>query len=126
MSVALLAGGLVATATAAVHLLAGRRDTVGPLLSSHLADEPTRTLHGCWHIVTVLLVGSAVTLLCLAAAPGAPGAQALGRSIAVLHLASGVLFVAEAFAAGGPRRLLQLPQWAFLLSIGGLSWAGSA
>ena len=126
MSEALLAGGLLATATAAVHLVAGHRDIVSPLLSSPLADEPKRTLHGCWHLVTILLVGSAVALLGLAADPGASGAQALGRFIAVLHLAGGLLFIAEAWSAGGPGRLLQLPQWTLLLPIGALSWAGSA
>ena len=126
MSEAFLAGGLLATATAAVHLVAGHRDIVRPLLASPLADEPRRTLHGCWHIVTVLLVVSAVALLRLAADPGAPGAQALGGFIAVLHLASGALFIAAALAAPGPRRLLQLPQWTLLLPIGALSWVGSA
>lgn len=126
MSEAFLAGGLLATATAAVHLVAGQRDIVRPLLSSPLAEEPRRTLHGCWHIVTILLVGSAVALLRLAADPGAPGAHALGRFIAVLHLTSGLLFIAEALAARGPRRLLRLPQWTLLLPIGALSWAGTA
>jgi len=126
MSEAFLAGGVLAAATAAVHLVAGHRDIVSPLLSAPLADEPRRTLHGCWHIVTILLVGSAVALLRLAADPGVSGAQELGMFIAALHLASGLLFVAEALAAGGPRRLLQFPQWTLLLPIGALSWAGSA
>ena len=61
----LLASGLVAAATAVIHVGAGGRDVVRPLLDSGLAAESKRTLHAVWHLVTADLVLGAAVLLFL-------------------------------------------------------------
>ena len=125
MSGVLLAAAVLAALTAAIHSFVGGRDVVRPLLASSLAEEPRRTLYGCWHIVTVLLVASAAVLFYLAFADSGASRDSLARFIALIHLASGCVFVAVALSARGPRRLLRFPQWALLLPIGALAWAGT-
>lgn len=110
MNAAFLAAGILAGVTTGIHVVAGRLDTVRPLLASSLAEQPRRTLHGRWHMVTVVLGGSAVALLYLAAGDAGAGANALARFIALLYLASGLVFLTVALLAQGPRRLVQLPQ----------------
>ena len=125
MNGAFLAAGVLAAVTAAIHLLAGQLDVVRPLLASSLAEQPRLTLYGCWHMVTVLLAGSAAALLYLAFANADASTDPLARFIALIHLASGLVFAAVALSAQGPKRLVRLPQWALLLPIAGLAWGGT-
>ncbi|PZT68315.1 hypothetical protein DN402_08815 [Streptomyces sp. SW4] len=111
----LLAAGTLAAGTTAIHIAAGGRSVVRPLLAGPLAAEPRRTLHAVWHLVTADLLLSAVVLLALAwvSAPS----TALVLFIAAQYLAYTVAFLTVTLTARWPRPLLKLPQWTLLLPI---------
>ncbi|MGC5038692.1 MULTISPECIES: hypothetical protein [unclassified Streptomyces] len=119
----LLTAGVVAAATTLVHLTAGGRSVVRPLLGSAMAAEPRRTLHVVWHMVTADLLLSSVVLLvsAFAAAPSTP----LVRFMAAQYLAYAAVFLVVALAADWPRPLLRLPQWMLLLPVGVLALVGA-
>ncbi|MCP9944026.1 hypothetical protein LUX12_03255 [Streptomyces somaliensis] len=119
----LFAAGLLAAATAVVHVVAGGRSVVRPLLGSSLPAEPRRTLHAVWHLVTADLSLSSVVLLALAWAsePSTP----LVLFIAAQYAAYAVVFLVVALTADWPRPLLRLPQWMLLLPVGVLAFLGT-
>ncbi|WP_228974636.1 hypothetical protein [Streptomyces sp. DH12] len=119
----LLTAGIVAAVTTVIHVIAGGRSVVRPLLGSEVAAEPRRTLHVVWHMVTADLLISSVALLALAFA--AAPSTALVLFIAAQYLAYSVVFVTVALAADWPRPLLRLPQWMLLLPVGVLALLGS-
>ncbi|WP_165984299.1 hypothetical protein [Streptomyces sp. YIM 98790] len=119
----LLTAGGIAAATTVIHVLAGGKSVVRPLLGSEVAAEPRRTLHVVWHMVTADLVLSSVALLALAFA--AAPSTALALFIAAQYLAYAVVFLVVTLAADWPRPLLQLPQWILLLPVGVLALVGT-
>jgi hypothetical protein len=119
----LLTAGIIAAVTTVIHVIAGGRSIVRPLLGSEVAAEPRRTLHVVWHMVTADLSISAVALLALAFA--AAPSTALALFIGAQYLAYAVVFVVVALAADWPRPLLRLPQWMLLLPVGVLALLGS-
>ncbi|MFF9868101.1 hypothetical protein ACF1G0_22235 [Streptomyces sp. NPDC013953] len=119
----LLAAGSIAAATTVIHVAAGGRSIVRPLLTGPLPAEPKHTLHGVWHLVTADLLLSSVVLLALAFA-AAPSA-ALVLFIAAQYVAYAVVFLIITLAADRPRPLLQLPQWMLLLPVGVLALIGT-
>ncbi|MET9724372.1 hypothetical protein [Streptomyces zaomyceticus] len=120
-----LAGGITAVGVAAVHVAAGRRDVVLPLLSCGLADEPKRVLHAVWHMVSIDLVLSGLALLCLSLAD-VPGTGLVAWFVAAHFIAYTAVFLAVTLSAGWPRPLLRLPQWILLLPVAALTAAGAA
>ncbi|WP_432072947.1 hypothetical protein [Streptomyces wuyuanensis] len=118
----LLAAGALATVTALIHLVAGGRDVVRPLLGSSLEAEPLRTLHAVWHFATADLLFSGVALTALATRP-APNAP-LVLFIAAHFLAYAAVFLVITFRVGWSRPLLRLPQWMLLLPVAALAGAG--
>ncbi|WP_019869532.1 hypothetical protein [Salinispora oceanensis] len=118
----LLAGGSLACVTGLIHAIGGGLDTVRPLLGSGIPDEPKRTLHAVWHMVTVdlLLSGVALLGLGLASASNAP----LVLFIGARFLAYSATFMVITFRVGWPRPLLRLPQWILLLPVAILTGAG--
>lgn len=58
-----LVGGLLNLFTAFLHLIGGQLDLINPLISSSLNDEVKTQLLGVWHMVTIVLFGSAVLIL---------------------------------------------------------------
>ncbi|MFJ7154514.1 hypothetical protein ACIQUQ_06215 [Streptomyces sp. NPDC101118] len=122
----LLAAGITAFAVAAVHIVAGHRDVVRPLLSCGLADEPKRVLHAVWHMVSVDLVLSAAALVCLAAADDASATGPMAWFVAAHFVAYAVAFLVVSLSVGWPKPLLRLPQWILLLPVAVLTAAGAA
>lgn len=120
----LLAGGVIASATALIHAIGGGLDTVRPLLGSGMPDEPKRTLHAVWHMVTADLLFSGVALVGLGWA-GVTNAL-LVLFIGVRFLAYSMTFVVISFRVGWPRPLLRLPQWMLLLPVAILAAMGIA
>ncbi|WP_406079616.1 hypothetical protein OG468_40175 [Streptomyces zaomyceticus] len=121
-----LAGGITAVGVAAVHIAAGRRDVVLPLLSCGLADEPKRVLHAVWHMVSIDLVLSGLALFWLSLADGTPGRGLVAWFVAAHFVAYAAAFLAVTLSAGWPRPLLRLPQWILLLPVAALTAAGAA
>jgi len=121
----LLAAGVVATATALIHLIAGHFDPVRPLLSSSMAEVPKRTLHGAWHMASVTMALAAAVLLYLAFAGGDRETELLARFIALQYLVYGLVFLVLALSIRQPNRLLRLPQWTMLFPVAVLAWWGT-
>lgn len=119
----LFAAGAVAAATTLIHVIAGGREVVRPLLGSRMSVEPRRTLHVVWHFVTADLLLSAVALILLAlrAEPDAP----LVLFIAAHYFAYTVAFLIGTLTVDWSRPLLRLPQWMLLLPVGILAVIGT-
>ncbi|MFI2457924.1 hypothetical protein [Streptomyces sp. NPDC019539] len=118
----LLAAGALATVTALIHLVAGGRDVIRPLLGCSLEGDARRTLHAVWHFATADLLFSGVALTTLATHP-APYAP-LVLFIAAHFLAYAAVFVVITLRAGWSRPLLRLPQWMLLLPVAALAGVG--
>lgn len=121
----LLAAGITALGVGAVHVIAGHRDVVRPLLSCGLADEPKRVLHAVWHMVSVDLVLSGLALLYLSLTDGSPGTGPVAWFVAAHFIAYAVAFLVITLSVGWPRPLLRLPQWILLLPVAALAAAGA-
>lgn len=119
-----LASGVLATLTAAIHLVAGGKDVARPLLESSLAEDVKLTLYACWHLVSVALVFSSVALL--ANGIGLMVSDLTVAFISVLWLLFGIVFLAVALWVAQPRGLLRFPQWVLLLPVGALGLWGIA
>ncbi|MGV9314206.1 hypothetical protein ACWDR0_18795 [Streptomyces sp. NPDC003691] len=121
-----LTAGAVAAGTAAIHIAAGHRDVVRPLLSSGMPDEPRRALHAVWHMVSADLVLSAAALFWIALADDSAAARAVAWFTAAHFAAYTAVFLVITLSAGWPRPLLRLPQWILLLPVAALTAAGAA
>lgn len=91
---------------AGVHIFAGSRTDVAPLLASNMPEPARSTLYYCWHLVSIMLVAMA-----LAYAMAALDEQYLLLAKAATLLAG--LFAFWGFVAGLMRRqslITQLPQ----------------
>ncbi|MEV2275526.1 hypothetical protein AB0I72_08055 [Nocardiopsis sp. NPDC049922] len=119
----LLAAGALATVTALIHLFAGGRDVVRPLLESALPSEPMRTLHAVWHFATADLLFSGAALIALGASntTNAP----LVLFIAAHFVAYSAVFLVITLRADWSRPLLRLPQWILLLPVAVLAGVGA-
>lgn len=124
MNKVLLLASVLAAAVTAIHVVAGGSDVAAPLLASDMAESPRLTLYAAWHMVSVLLGASALALG-WAALPGrtTPAASAV-RLVAVLWIASGVVFLIIGLTQPGDGLLLKLPQWILLIPVGVLAWLG--
>jgi hypothetical protein len=125
MNKALLLASVLATAVTAIHVIAGGNDVAAPLLASQLAEGVRLTLYAVWHMASVLLGASALTLG-WAALPGrsAPAESAV-RLVALLWVASGIAFLVVGITQPGDGLLLKLPQWLLLIPVGVLAWLGA-
>lgn len=122
----LLTAGITALGVAAVHIVAGHRDVVRPLLSCGLTDEPKRVLHAVWHMVSVDLALSGLALLYLSLTDGTPGTGLVAWFVAAHFIAYAAAFLVVTLSVGWPRPLLRLPQWILLLPVAVLAAVGAA
>lgn len=122
----LLAAGITALGVAAVHIVAGHRDVVRPLLSCGLGDEPKRVLHAVWHMVSIDLVLSGLALLHLSLTDSTSGTGLVAWFVAAHFIAYAAAFLIVTLSVGWPRPLLRLPQWILLLPVAALAAAGAA
>ncbi len=124
MNQLVLASGVLAALTAAIHLIAGGKEIARPLLESTLTEQVKLTLYACWHLVSVALVLSSVTLLVNGA--GLFVSDWTIAFISVLWLLFGVVFLAVTLLKAKPSGLLRFPQWALLIPVGALGLWGIA
>jgi len=120
----LLASGLIAAFTAALHTFGGTPEIHEPLLRSAIPQSISLLLYACWHLVTVTLVLSAVALIWSARSRNEKTAGALPRFVSILWLAFGLVFVVVTLVFLGPAALLVLPQWILLIPVGILGLLG--
>ncbi|OLF09967.1 hypothetical protein [Actinophytocola xanthii] len=121
----LLAAGVIAAVTAVVHVVAGHRDPVVPLLSDGGLGETTKwTLYAVWHMVSIDLVLAAAALCYWALAQ--PDGYRLGAVFVAAHFGCyAAVFVLIAAARGWSHWLLRLPQWTLLLPVAVLAFVGA-
>jgi hypothetical protein len=125
MNKTLLLASVLAAFVTVVHIFAGGKDVASPLLASALADEARLTLYAVWHMVSALL-GISALVLARAALPQHQVRMAPAvRLVALLWLASGLVFLAVAATQPGEGLFLKLPQWILLLPVGVLAWLGA-
>ncbi|AMC34453.1 hypothetical protein [Janthinobacterium sp. B9-8] len=120
----LLASGLIAAFTAALHTIAGTPEIQAPLLGSAMPQPVSLLLYACWHLVTVTLILSALALIWSARPSSRASAGALPRFVSLLWLLFGLVFVVVALVFAGPSTLLLLPQWVLLIPVGILGLLG--
>jgi hypothetical protein len=119
-----LASGLLCLLTSFVHVVAGHFDPVVPFLRTELEATAKATLHVCWHMVTVTLFMSSLSLLGIGLSPGLSGARLLALFVAGLYVLYSIVFL----VIGALRfrwSLLRLPQWLLLLPVGALAAIGA-
>ncbi|MFF8605663.1 hypothetical protein ACF06X_06965 [Streptomyces sp. NPDC015346] len=120
-----LSAGITAAAVAVIHAVAGGRDVARPLSASDLADEPRRTLHAVWHMVTADLTLAAAALIWLS--PGnRPGGDTIAWLLAAHFVAYSAVFLTVTLRANWSRPLVRLPQWLLLLPVAVLAAVGTA
>ncbi len=120
----LLASGLIAAFTAALHTFAGTPEIQEPLLRSTIPQSVSLLLYACWHLVTVTLILSAAALIWSARPNSRTSAGALPYFVSLLWLLFGFVFVTVALVFSGPSTLLVLPQWTLLIPVGILGLLG--
>lgn len=126
MNKPLLIAALLSAFIAAVHLFAGGADIAAPLLASSLAEELRLTLYAVWHLISVILVLSAIALYVCALPHHAAAGRYLALFISVLWLSFGAIFLVVAFTQPGQGLFLKLPQWILFIPVGLLGLWGSA
>ena len=65
MKTILIAAALINLAVALVHTFIGESQVIAPLLASDASDLVRGTLHSAWHMITIVLFLSSLTLLYL-------------------------------------------------------------
>ena len=120
----LLASGLIAAFTAALHTVVGTPEVQEPLLHSSVPLPVSLLLYACWHLVTVTLILSAAALIWSARPSAKIAIGALPLFISLLWLLFGFVFIAVALVFSGPSALFVLPQWVLLIPVGILGLLG--
>ena len=115
---ALLLSAFLAASTAVVHAIGGTIEIHSALLNSSLPESIRFLLYACWHLVTVTLVFSAISLFWSARYDRVVSNLALPAFIGIFWVAFGAVFVFVALYFLGVRALIILPQWTLLLPIG--------
>ena len=117
---------LLAALTAAVHTFIGTPEIETPLLQSSLPQELSLLLYVCWHLVSIILVFSAIIFFLSARTASHIKYQYTAKLLSLLWLSFGFAFIVIAMWHAGPSMLLKLPQWALFLPIGSLGFWGSS
>ena len=121
MSVVLLVAAVLGFVTAGIHIVAGHKDPLMPMLVADFDPGAKRQMHAVWHMATVILLTTSTALGYLALSDRTDGADLLAGFIGVNYVAFGAVFLGLAIKLGAREWLLRLPQWALLLPIGVLA-----
>ena len=121
MKTILIAAALINLAVALVHTFIGESQVIAPLLASDAPDLVKGTLHSAWHMITIVLFLSSLTLLYLSRkTEDARLVRTLPVYIGVQYIALALVFVVTSLLYG--QFFIQI---LMLLPIGLLSfWAG--
>lgn len=117
----LLFAAIINLAVAVIHIWIGQAEVVSPLLASDVPDLVKGTLHSAWHMISVVLLLSSLTLFNVSfAGNGGPNSAALPTYIGVQYIGLALVFVGSGILYG--QFFIQI---LMLLPIGILSfWAG--
>lgn len=114
----------LAGSTAILHAVFGTAEVHSPLLNSQLSPELRLLLYACWHIVTVVLLGSFALLFVVVYRLNAAAWIVAARCVGALWILSGVVFISVTLLFANPRMLFTLGQWILLIPIGTLALLG--
>ncbi|MEO1639500.1 MAG: hypothetical protein AAFU41_09680 [Pseudomonadota bacterium] len=122
MKVILIVAATINLAVALVHTFIGEAQVIAPLLASDAPDLVKATLHSSWHMTTIVLLLSSITLFYVSRKSEAdPLGRVLLIYIGIQYVALAMVFVATSVMYGQI-----FPQIVMLLPIGVLSlWAAS-
>ena len=121
MKMILIAAAVINLAVAVIHTFVGESQVVAPLLASDAPDLVKGTLHSAWHMITVVLVLSSLTLFVLSRKEETdPLNKTLPIYIGIQYIGLALVFVWTSVLYG--QFFIQI---LMLLPIGVLSfWAG--
>jgi hypothetical protein len=108
-----------------LHTVFGTAEVHAPLLNSPLPLDVSLLLYACWHIVTVVLLGSFVVLFVAVHLRRSASWVVAARFVGALWIAFGLVFVSVSLVFSGPAMLLILGQWILLIPIGSLALFGA-
>jgi hypothetical protein len=120
----LMASGVVAAFTAALHTFAGTPEIQEPLLNSAIPQSISLLLYACWHLVTATLILSAGFLVWSSLNKSKSNTGPLAIFISLMWISFGLVFVMVSLVFSGPSALLMLPQWVLLIPVGILGLIG--
>jgi len=120
----LMASGVVAAFTAALHTFAGTPEIQEPLLNSAIPQSISLLLYACWHLVTVSLILSAGFLIWSSLNKSKFNTGLLAIFISLMWISFGLVFITVSLIFSGPSALLMLPQWVLLIPVGILGLIG--
>ena len=120
----IVSAGILAGATAFIHVVAGGKDVARPLLASSIAEEVKLTLYACWHLVSAALFISSLALL--ANGVGLYDSPETVAFVSSMWLIFGGVFLVVTLGVAKPRGVFRFPQWALLLPVGLLGLWGLA
>ncbi|PWK51818.1 hypothetical protein [Pleionea mediterranea] len=124
MNTWIFASGIIGIFTSLVHIFAGQVDPVRPFLKSDLPDIPKATLLACWHMVSVILVMSGVSLTYIGWF-NLITLQSVVIGVSITFIMFSIVFIAVGWYFFKLQAFLKLPQWTLLLPIGVLGLIGS-
>ncbi|MCI4647237.1 hypothetical protein [Phaeodactylibacter sp.] len=114
MKTLLLIAAIINLAVAIIHTIIGESDIVAPLLATDAPDTVRWTLHAAWHMISVVLFLSALTLFYLSRkGKDDPRSMVLSRYIGIQYLALAMVFVVTSVGYG-----IFFPQIVMLAPIG--------
>ncbi len=108
----ILIAGLLSLFTAVLHVVAGQISLMNPLSDSNLSSQIKTEMIGAWHMITVMLFGSAI-ILWKHYTNENPNNYLLLKYLGIVHLLFAVSFIGSSIWMG-----VFAPQWVLFLPIG--------
>lgn len=117
----LIIAAIINLAVAIIHTIIGESDIVAPLLATDASDTVRWTLHAAWHMISVVLFISALTLFYVSRKDkDDPRRIVLSTYIGIQYLALAMVFVVTSMVYG-----IFFPQIVMLAPIGILALLAS-
>ncbi len=108
-----------------LHTVFGTAEVHTPLLQSAIPREVSLLLYVCWHLITVVLIGSTIVLFKAMRAQGQNPWIYTARFIGALWFMFGLVFIGIALTFANAAMVLILGQWIILIPIGLLALFGT-
>lgn len=117
----LIIAAVINLAVAIIHTIIGERDIIAPLLATDAPDTVRWTLHSAWHMISVVLFISTLTLFYVSRkGKDEPHSMVLSKYIGIQYLALAMVFVVTSLMYG-----IFFPQIVMLAPIGILALLAS-
>ena len=124
MNWVLLGAAALAGLTTGVHFFAGGKGCLGPMLAAEFDTVAKRTMHVCWHAVTLDLTVTTATFAMASLSPESGGWAGAAAVVSALNVGYGLIFFGFAATAPFPKAWSSLPQGFVLAPMGALGLWG--